>query len=659
MTPATRIFFSLILLTSLPAIAQDKPDWEAIYKKLMSAPESRAEIERKGASKEEVIAWLKSKDDKAAKDVPSDKMADKNVDWDAAYEKLIKNNPDVARKVENGDATKADVIAWMKRKAGGGKGGKKKFYGAKIEVKDPRGFKKEGEKNLFSGPQPGEKLPPFKVVGLHGERKGKEYDPVVLADGKPLVLIFQDNQVPGQKGLLLNGQIFESIAKNSPKGLEVHSVFLVDDPTPENVFEYDFKNEIAKTVQMSVSKDRRDGPGSYGLNRNLGMTLIVARNGKVLHNFPLAQPLLYPNPYVLGAIAEAVEAKPKTLVSWINGGKAKGAEMMGMKKQDGDKSDGPTKESDKPKMMQRGEEAARMQRRRKAEQATDVPRRRRVLEVKDPAAFAKLQDTPIFSGPQPSEKLPTFESTSLLDDNKGEAVNIIADAGAAPQMLVFQDRTGVAVRGLFGMSDAINKIKQRYKDLKMSVVFLDDDKESITQFASRFAKSLQDRGMNHIAMSDDGRDGPGNYGLNRKMAQTIILAKDGKVTHSFVFPQGTLYADPHVLGGIAELVGASREEVAKLVAVPNERERRQMTMRRQQPQDDPKAEDKMRFREKLGEFVRSGKLTRPEAGELWKAAFGDAPAVRQDRPAGDREMRRDGDRPRDGERKRDSARDGK
>ena len=642
MTPATRIFFSLILLASLPAIAQDKPDWEAIYKKLMSDPESRAEIERKGASKEEVIAWLKSKDGKAAKDVPSDKMTDKEVDWDAAYEKLIKNNPDVARKVENGGATKADVIAWMKRKAGGGKGDKKKFYGAKIEVKDPRGFRKEGEKNLFSGPQPGEKLPPFKVVGLHGERKGKEYDPVALADGKPLVLIFQDNQVPGQKGLLLNGQIFESIAKNSPKGLEVHSVFLVDDPTPENVFEFDFKNEIAKTVQMSVSKDRRDGPGAYGLNRNLGMTLIVARDGKVLHNFPMAQPLLYPNPYVLGAIAEAVDAKPETLVSWINGGKAKGAEMMGMKKQDGDKSDGPKKESDKPKMVQRGEEAARMQRRRKAEQATDVPRRRRVLEVKDPAGFAKLQDNPIFSGPQPSEKLPAFKSTSLLDDNKGDAVDIIADAGAAPQMLVFQDRTGVAVRGLFGMSDAINKIKQRYKDLKMSVVFLDDDKEFITQFASRFAKSLQNRGMNHVAMSDDGRDGPGNYGLNRKMAQTIILAKDGKVTHSFVFPQGTLYADPYVLGGIAELVGASREEVAKLVAVPNERERRQMTMRRQQPQDDPQAEAKMRFREKLGEFVRSGKLTRPEAGELWKAAFGDAPAVRRETD------RRDGTRGEDG-----------
>ena len=202
----------------------------------------------------------------------------------------------------------------MKNKAGAGNGAKGKARkgkgagGRKVQVKDPRGFKQEGETAVFSGPQPGEKLPNFEVIGLHGKRKGQTYNPVKLANGKPLVLIFQDNQVPGQKGLLLNGDVLTQIAKNSPKGLEVHSVFLVDDPTPENVFEYDnIKNRIAPVIQMGISKDRRDGPGAYGLNRNLGMTIIVARDGKVLHNFAMGQPMLYPNPYVLGAIAEAIE----------------------------------------------------------------------------------------------------------------------------------------------------------------------------------------------------------------------------------------------------------------------------------------------------------------------------------------------------------------
>ena len=42
-------------------------------------------------------------------------------DWDAAYEQLLRNDPDVRRKIKNGDATKAEVIAWMKGQTGGKK----------------------------------------------------------------------------------------------------------------------------------------------------------------------------------------------------------------------------------------------------------------------------------------------------------------------------------------------------------------------------------------------------------------------------------------------------------------------------------------------------------------------------------------------------------
>ena len=44
---------------------------------------------------------------------------------------------------------------------------------------------------------------------------------------------------------------------------------------------------------------------------------------------------------------------------------------------------------------------------------------------------------------------------------------------------------------------------------------------------------------------------------------TIILAKDGKVTHNFVFPQSMLYPDPHFLGAIAQVIGEERETVEK------------------------------------------------------------------------------------------------
>lgn len=243
--------------------------------------------------------------------------------------------------------------------------------------------------------------------------------------------------------------------------------------------------------------------------------------------------------------------------------------------------------------------------------------RRKRLAVKDPAGF-QTEGEKVFSGPQPGEKLPAFKAARLTGDNKGQDVSPIELAGNNPQVLLFQDEGGVAIRGLFGTVDAIRKIDRKTEaELKIACVFLCDDEEAITgRFASVFP-SLLERGIDLIAVSKDGRDGPGTYGLNRTVSQTIILAKDGKVTRNFVFPQGMLIVDPHVLGGIAELVGEERETVEEWMSAAGEREAQMRMSRDASPQDAAKTA----LREKLGEFVRAGKITREEAGELYKAAF--------------------------------------
>src|SRR3954464_1421557 len=43
---------------------------------------------------------------------------------------------------------------------------------------------------LFSGPQVGEKLPPFRVRGVFDADAGKDLDFVTQAGGKPIVLVF-------------------------------------------------------------------------------------------------------------------------------------------------------------------------------------------------------------------------------------------------------------------------------------------------------------------------------------------------------------------------------------------------------------------------------------------------------------------------------------
>ena len=64
------------------------------------------------------------------------------VDWDAAYEKLLKTNAGVRNKVKSGDATKEQVVAWLKLK--NGEAGKKgKPAGKKGK---PAGKPKEGGK---------------------------------------------------------------------------------------------------------------------------------------------------------------------------------------------------------------------------------------------------------------------------------------------------------------------------------------------------------------------------------------------------------------------------------------------------------------------------------------------------------------------------------
>ena len=237
------------------------------------------------------------------------------------------------------------------------------------------------------------------------------------------------------------------------------------------------------------------------------------------------------------------------------------------------------------------------------------------LAVKDPADF-RMEGKQIFSGPQSGEKLPPFRATSLAGDNKGKELDPIELAGNNPQILLFQDENGVAIRGLFGVAKAIRKIERKTEqDLHIACVFLCDDAETITsQFASVF-QDMRERGIDLIAISKDGRDGPGAYGLNRTVSQTIILARDGKVTRNFVFPQGLLQSDPHLMGGIAELIGEERETVARWLAGAAEGDAR---MRRN---DDSQSAAKAAFREKLGEFVKDGKITREDAGELYRAAF--------------------------------------
>ena len=194
-----------------------------------------------------------------------------------------------------------------------------------IEVKAPTLFEQSAENKIFSGPQPGEKLPPLTVNSIGGRIEGTTFDITANADGKPLVLFLQDTNGVGIKGLVNVSKLLLKIdafqkrhskttdAETSHQRLQIGVVLLADnlDTLPEWARDM-LKEEIPNTVLKGISPDGREGPGSYGLNRNVAQTVLIAKDGKVLHNFAFTQPLLYTDPYLLGAIAQAIEVEPAT-----------------------------------------------------------------------------------------------------------------------------------------------------------------------------------------------------------------------------------------------------------------------------------------------------------------------------------------------------------
>jgi len=142
---------------------------------------------------------------------------------------------------------------------------------------------------VFSGPQVGEKLPGFQVRSLSGDRTGQELDLVAVADGKPILLIFV-HQIT-RPGLGLANTVMRFAASRAKSGLVAGYVFLTDDVTKTETWAKRVRaNLFAKGTWATVSLDGLEGPGAYGLNRNVTLTVLIAQQNRITANFALVQP---------------------------------------------------------------------------------------------------------------------------------------------------------------------------------------------------------------------------------------------------------------------------------------------------------------------------------------------------------------------------------
>ena len=548
--------------------------------------------------------WL---NEEMAKKYQGDKLDEKS---------LAAKFTEIQEAIKNGKMTREEAAEWLKKMGITWEEGeelfKKEQDSAKkmdrkqqfenrrqVRIADPKNFSMSNEKQIFSGPQSGEKLPPLKATGIRGTAKDKTFDFIAKAGGQPLVLLLQNESDIGLRGVYDISRIVETISNESKQKLQVSVVFLSDDPAAlKQIIQH-----VPKNVLVGISPDGREGPGSYGLNRNVSQTVIIAKEGKVLHNFAFTQPLLFADPHVLGAISDVIQEQPETVAKWLNEKPIEDERMQrnreGMEREgkrdpspeerirrDGDPKVNPegrrmeregerdpsreelVKRFDKDGDGKLNQEEGLAARRALANRENQNRYRNARVEVKNPAEFKKTQKKDLFSGPQPNEKLPPLMAKGINGETKGKTYDVIAKAEGQTLVLFLQDESGLGLRGLVGFSRLLAQIAEKSKQkMLMNAVFLGDTPDTLENQVSRLIPHLPSGVL--LGISQDGREGPGSYGLNRSVAQTVIIAKDGKVLHNFAFTQPMLRADPHVLGAVGEAIGEKPATLEKWLNAKN------------------------------------------------------------------------------------------
>jgi hypothetical protein len=167
------------------------------------------------------------------------------------------------------------------------------------------------DEKVFSGPQAGEKLTSFKAVGVHDDQDGKEIDFIKQADGKPTLLIFMHEPTRPSAALTRMLSVYADSRKKD--GLQCCVVWLTADRTEAAAYLKRARMSLNLKSQVLISTEGIEGPGGYGLNRKVGLTVLVAKDNKVTANFALVQPAMTDAPKIAEAIVKHVGGKAPEL----------------------------------------------------------------------------------------------------------------------------------------------------------------------------------------------------------------------------------------------------------------------------------------------------------------------------------------------------------
>ena len=91
---------------------------------------------------------------------------------------------------------------------------------------------------------------------------------------------------------------------------------MTEDPTRTVVWMKRARRALPTEIPLGISRDGIEGPGAYGLNRKVELTVLVGNKGRVAANFALVQPSTQVDgPRILKAIVAQIGGKVPTLAS--------------------------------------------------------------------------------------------------------------------------------------------------------------------------------------------------------------------------------------------------------------------------------------------------------------------------------------------------------
>lgn len=161
------------------------------------------------------------------------------------------------------------------------------------------------DEQVYSGPQPGEKIVPFEISGVIGRAADQKIDVLSEAKGKPCVLVFVHER--SRPAFALSNLVMRLVEKRGAEKIVGGLIFLTDDPTETATWMNRIPQYFPKQIQMGISVDGLEGPGAYGLNRKVALTVLVAKDSVVTANFALVQPSVeVDGPKIFKAIADVL-----------------------------------------------------------------------------------------------------------------------------------------------------------------------------------------------------------------------------------------------------------------------------------------------------------------------------------------------------------------